>query len=120
MNKENSDFLKNTYPELFPKNFYFECEDGWFDLLCETAFKIYTTGQVPIATQIKEKFGGLRFYVDSFIEEVFVIIEGAEAESYTICEVCGKPGEIRRGGWVKTLCEEHHIERESRNRRPLV
>lgn len=55
--------------------------------------------------QIKEKFGGLRFYceIDGTDEFTKLNIEG---QSYNICEECGKPGKAREGGWIKTLCDE--------------
>ena len=53
--------------------------------------------------QIKEKWGGLRFYceIEYEIERL-----GIEGRSYAICEECGAPGEIRTIGWWKTLCDE--------------
>ena len=64
------------------------------------------------ALQCKEKFGTLRYYVNyrSFTcprEPVDAAIQDAEAASGVICEVCGRPGQLRyRGGGmvVKTLC----------------
>jgi hypothetical protein len=34
--------------------------------------------------------------------------------SYTICEECGAPGKLRGGGWMRTLCDKHEEERQSR------
>lgn len=35
------------------------------------------------------------------------MIDEAEAKSYTICEMCGKPGKTRsRHHWLCTLCDE--------------
>jgi len=52
--------------------------------------------------QIKEKFGGLRFYCDFEwgLEE-----SKLEERSLSICEECGRPGKPRGGGWIKTLCD---------------
>jgi len=59
------------------------------------------------AVQVKEKFGGLRFYIHSADDEVFGMIEMAEMLSYVTCEVCGKHGSLhRRGHWLKTLCSK--------------
>ena len=61
-----------------------------------------------IAVQVKEKFGGLRFYYrggDDFIDGV---VRMAESMSYRTCEVCGKPGKPTSGGWIRTVCEEHN------------
>lgn len=60
-----------------------------------------------VATQIKEKFGGLRFYCDGGDEFTEGLIQMAEMMADCTCEVCGKPGSTRGGGWIKTLCDEH-------------
>ena len=65
--------------------------------------------------QVKEKFGGLRFYLDSSAtEKLHDAIRLAEDESYKTCELCGEPGEPRREGWIKTLCDKHDEERKQR------
>lgn len=102
--------------------FGFECCDGWFELLFELSSQIDglakeagLTGEAyPKAAQVKEKFGGLRFYLDGGTDKMFDAIDKAEAASYSLCEVCGKPAEranIR--GWVSTLCKEHRAAREA-------
>lgn len=58
-------------------------------------------------TQIKEKFGGLRFYYDGGSEELEKLVDEAERLSYRTCEVCGEPGKERGGGWIQTLCDKH-------------
>ena len=63
------------------------------------------------ATQIKEKFGGLRFYFIGGDDVTRGAIELAESMSFRICEQCGKPGRPRNDGWVQTLCDEHAAER---------
>ncbi len=62
---------------------------------------------LPVLVQVKEKFGGLRFYVDGGSNELQAQIELAEAMSYRTCETCGAPGRPRSGGWVRTLCDTH-------------
>ena len=65
--------------------------------------------------QIKEKFGGLRYYFSSdlIVEDqdsghrMYSIVAAAEQASMKTCEVCGEPGVTRKGGWIKTLCDEH-------------
>jgi hypothetical protein len=65
----------------------------------------------PIAVQVKEKFGTLRFYVQGANEQTYHYIEFAEALSARTCEECGAPGRTRGGGWVRTLCDRHEEER---------
>lgn len=60
-----------------------------------------------LVIQVKEKFGGLRFYIDSADDEFFTLINLAEDESYKICEDCGAPGSLNtERSWVRTLCKE--------------
>ena len=68
-----------------------------------------------VIAQIKEKFGGLRYYADGDVDEQMDgMIDFAEALSYTICEECGAPGKLRSGGWMRTLCDKHEEERQAR------
>lgn len=63
-------------------------------------------------TQIKEKFGTLRFYYVGGDDYIRGLEAMADSMSAAICEDCGKPGKIRSGGWVRTLCEDHALEKE--------
>lgn len=60
----------------------------------------------PRASQIKEKFGTLRFYMSSGTEEMWKLIHEAEEKSAHTCEDCGAPGKERNDGWIRTLCDE--------------
>ena len=84
---------------------------GWAGLVTRCWGACRDDGSIVEIFAIKEKFGGLRFYVGSASEMTYAIIEAAEEESYTICEMCGEPGKPREGGWIKTLCEKHYEER---------
>lgn len=66
--------------------------------------------EMPKIRQVKEKFGGLRFYVDTTDKRIHHWIEFAEVVSTKICEECGAPGERRGEGWVRTLCDFHEAE----------
>lgn len=87
----------------------FECGDGWMGLIYRLSQDISThvesTGLNIVATQVKEKFGTLRFYVDGGDDEVFQLIDAAEKESEAICELCGAPGTLVMTGWCSTLCD---------------
>jgi hypothetical protein len=63
--------------------------------------------RIPVVTQVKEKYGGLRFYVFGATDEQYALIRFAESMSYGTCEVCGNVGKPNRGGWVRTRCKEH-------------
>jgi len=76
---------------------------GWAGLIAE----IYAAlPEDAFVAQVKEKFGGLRFYIGAGTAELHDLIEDVEARSYTVCESCGKPGKPREGGWILTLCDE--------------
>jgi len=60
-----------------------------------------------VAVQVKEKFGQLRFYADGGDAYTRGVLSMAEAMSYSMCEECGAPGVVRRGGWWRTLCDTH-------------
>jgi hypothetical protein len=55
--------------------------------------------------QVKEKFGGLRFYTGGLTEAQQLRITSAESDSYKTCEKCGEPGCPNRTGWITTLCD---------------
>jgi len=54
----------------------FECGDGWYNLineLCETVTTLISNKNIKVvAVQVKEKFGGLRFYYDIKSPETFM------------------------------------------------
>lgn len=57
-------------------------------------------------TQIKEKFGGLRFYYDGGDRDIFGMTRLAESLSYAICETCGSTKDVgRTQGWYYTICK---------------
>ena len=65
------------------------------------------TLKVPVAVQVKEKFGGLRFYVQAATDKHYQFISFAEVMSYRTCEECGAPGKTYTDGWHTTLCDVH-------------
>jgi hypothetical protein len=63
--------------------------------------------RVPVASQVKEKFGGLRFYVQAATDKHYNYISFAESMSYRTCEECGAPGKTYTDGWHRTMCDIH-------------
>jgi hypothetical protein len=58
--------------------------------------------------QVKEKWGGLRIYTDFFNDTLDQKIREVEKRSFTVCEVSGMPGKLRKcNGWYRTLSDEH-------------
>jgi hypothetical protein len=93
----------------------FETPDGWDDImrrLSATLSNIVTADQLDInVVQVKEKFGGLRFYYERKTGDCTRFnsaIEAAERECYRTCCVCGKPGAVHNErGWLAVVCDEH-------------
>ena len=81
-----------------------ECGHGWARLI-EPIVAAARDNNIEIL-QIKEKFGGLRVYLGTAPDWLHDMCNLMEDLSYHVCEDCGKPGIIRDGGWVRTLCEE--------------
>jgi hypothetical protein len=124
--------LKAKYPSIFEDNtkkygFIFECNNGWseiIDRLCSLIVNHEENKQkyneylkrdgrpeipyTPVkALQVKEKFGGLRFYVSGGDDYVRGLIDAIESQSYVTCEDCGNKGKRQnRGNWILTLCDQ--------------
>jgi len=69
-----------------------------------------------VVEQIKEKFGGLRFYYQGGDDEISGMVRIAEAWADVVCEECGATGKRRSGGWIRTLCDKHEEEHQERLR----
>lgn len=97
----------------------FDVGDGWYhllDVLCEELQRETDQGAPQVvASQVKEKFGGLRFYVESANARQMAMIDIAEALSLRVCDVCGSPGTLGESttGWLSTRCEAHQDTRET-------
>lgn len=106
--------LGNAFPHVFQGGTETPC--GWHWLLWVGAEWLVETGLPPgfHTAQAKEKFAQLRWYwhCDAVRDGRAVdIIRAVEAVSNGVCEVCGGPGTLRRGGWARTLCDEHAARR---------
>ncbi len=104
--------------------------DGWFNLLYDLSVKLEelilqypedlpegTTGSIRSdfkASQVKEKFGGLRYYMSHSTAEMEALIDEAEAIAAVTCERCGAEGKARSGGWIQTLCDTCYSERHKK------
>lgn len=56
--------------------------------------------------QIKEKFGGLRFYTNWTTSEINEVISKYENMSYSICIRCGAPAKWITKGWISPFCDK--------------
>jgi len=135
MNEELDKILCEKYPKIFRdrnKHMQVSCMcwgfshgDGWYNIIEAACRNIqnhtdwkrkqepyasmseeeFDEIHQPIAAQVKEKFGGLRFYVDNADDYTSGVIAMAESMSYKTCETCGAPGKQSGKGWIKTVCE---------------
>jgi hypothetical protein len=109
----------------YVQNAHFGTDEGWDTLIYKLCCAIESrldwdnhndpNGGYITITDVKEKFGGLRFYYDDYSnssEYISGLVTLAENMSEVTCERCGRPG-IFRGElpWFKTLCDEHFVER---------
>ena len=113
--------LETNYPKMFSQPYGGVCTGaGWWPIIESLCANIqsYTDWQnknhekhpvVPqvVVAQIKEKFGGLRFYYDGGDEKIEGMVRIAESWAAHSCETCGNVGKSRSGGWIRTLCDEH-------------
>jgi hypothetical protein len=117
--------MEQRFPKMFETPYGgFCCGEGWWPILEKLCSNIQShidwknkqseiVPQVTVA-QIKEKFGGLRFYYDGGDDHINGMVRMAEAWADASCEECGSPGKRRDGGWIKTLCDIHEAERQQR------
>ena len=117
--KKKREQERKEHPERFiPKwpyeLFGIECGEGWKHLyqpLIDYIEEYNKTHEEKMEIhQIKEKFGGLRFYVNFYDDKLRDMIRYAEAKSYNTCEVCGKHIDklITENCWIYAECEDCH------------
>lgn len=107
--EESSNRLMHPF-ELFG----IECGYGWYGLVLPlyVAIQRYNRDKPEEERinidQIKEKWGGLRFYISRAPEEFYDWVDRIEEESYKICEICGTTTDVTTEGkgWISTLCKQ--------------
>lgn len=93
----------------------FLCGPGWYPLIerlsADLAEIVRQEGLRRFrAVQVKEKFGGLRFYTTGGNERTLARIAEAAQEAEHTCEGCGAPGHIRSiDGWLTTICDDCRV-----------
>lgn len=98
---------------------WLDLPSGWVqivDMLCGSiqahvdSFVRYTKDgnykpEQVTCVQMKEKFGGLRFYTNGNDDYVDGMIEMAEFIAHHTCQDCGSQKDLgRTKGWISTLC----------------
>ena len=123
MNKKNTEKLYKDFPKLYSHHkqpcretcmcWGFSCGDGWFKLIYELSSTIQSyidNNKAPqvVVVQVKEKYGGLRFYTQGEDRLIHGMIWFADSLSYSICEMCGSMKNVTQNkkGWISTLCKK--------------
>jgi hypothetical protein len=119
MNQNLSDILVENFPLTYSGSTYFECGDGWFALIYRLSQEIekfnrdirFLDREAFTLYCCKEKFGTLRFQMnypddaeDFDYQWIGHLTSAAQEMSKTICEDCGEPGKMTKGGWIKVRC----------------
>jgi hypothetical protein len=95
---------------------FFQVSLGWNLIIKNLIQDLIKLGWNKEVIQVKEKFGGLRFYINEGTDEIHQRIGEAELESMKTCEITGKPGKLRTDiGWYRTLCDEEYDRIISKN-----
>ena len=81
--------------------------EGWNELIKNLIEELLQLGWDKRINSIKEKFGGLRFYIENYPVGGHEVVSKYERLSYHTCEKCGEEGILRKGSWIQTLCDEH-------------
>ncbi len=87
---------------------FFEVDNGWLIIVKELIEELIRMEWDREIKQVKEKFGGLRFYINKGSIQLHDRIQLAEKLSTTTCEICGEVGSNQiKNNWVVTLCDKH-------------
>jgi hypothetical protein len=109
--------LLAKYPTIFSKGDY-SIPDAWIpivDRLClnlvlyVSLYEVANDEAIDFhCLQMKEKFGELRFYVNTDNDIISTLIDYASYQSRSICQKCGSRYNINvYGPWISYLCDEH-------------
>lgn len=105
--------LPDEEERMFEFSVYDELPSGWakafgMEMIDELGKEIDKVGvrDKYYATQIKEKFGSLRWYDNGTTEEMDHIISKYSYLSSHICICCGRPDVGTTSGWITPMCED--------------
>ena len=105
-----------------------DCPPGWIPLVDRCFGALRFLGWDGTVSQVKEKFGGLRLYLDHIDPDwkgpfmdgpMQLIMSYMESQSYRTCQDCGITGAKHRcDGWYRTTCRKCESARSwARNKR---
>ena len=135
MRQELQKKLFDKYPKIFRQKdlsmretcmcWGIDTGDGWYDLIDNLCSVIqfwvkYNEEPQVEASQVKEKFGGLRFYTSGHSDFVNGLITLTEHLSKNTCSVCGSVKNITKTkGWIRTVCKSCLTKETHRNHKEL-
>ena len=83
---------------------------GWYPIIATLNEKLTAIDPEYSVLGVEERYGLLAYDVESPGGQDLAmqsLIDGAEATSAAVCELCGRPGQLMsRNGWLKTVCPE--------------
>jgi hypothetical protein len=133
--------METRFPKMFEEGYGgFACGEGWWPIL--EALCVNIQGHIDwknktrarllednpynhtipdeveqvVVRQIKEKFGGLRFYYNGGDNEISGMVRMAESWAQRSCESCGSPATKQTSGWIKNVCDKHFEEYEAKRK----
>ncbi len=84
-----------------------DCEPGWHAIIAAIDVELSKIDPDYTIQQIKEKFGGLRYYFNTKTEHWRVmndVVARYEQVAWSTCEISGEPGVLMvKQGWYRTL-----------------
>lgn len=102
-----------------------ETGDGWHTLIALAATTIETAitqmlvanptadaSTWPRINQAKEKFGVLRIHVTNTTSDLAAALDALAAQSAQLCESCGQPGTLNKGGYWHVSCPDCDARRD--------
>ena len=91
-----------------------DVDEGWYQIVLDCDRELTQIDPSYQIVQIKQKFGGLRYYFESSPllgtrKAMDDVVTKYEAVAAVTCEATGNPGVLMKseGGWVKTLDPEY-------------
>jgi len=148
--EEFDKYMCETYPEIFRERnlpmsqtcmcWGFEIGRGWYDILDKLCYGLELirkqTNLLVVFQQIKEKFGGARFYhtIDgekcilddkeqqAWCDIIDAMVDGAENTCEHTCAECGgdRYDMIVIGRWIYDVCEKCFIKQRPNSKKDLL
>jgi hypothetical protein len=118
MNEKNTEALYVKFPQLYKQHLLtpeessmhwrFQCDNGWFEIIYDISVQLQKITSIqPIeATEVKQKWGSLRYRVNMDSPEIDKLIKHAEDRARVTCEACGARSVTRYicARWRIVLC----------------